>query len=69
VSTEGGMVFGFDSRNIIKPVFEMKAHEKACSSFSFSPHIPSMMATASTDEFVKVWDISANGGTKPKLVG
>ena len=28
-----------------------------------------MMATASTDEYVKVWDISNNNGTEPKLVG
>ena len=63
------MVFGYDCRNIKGPVFSLKAHEKACSSVSFSPHIPSMMATCSTDEYVKIWDISNNNGTEPKLVG
>lgn len=69
VTTESGVVLGFDTRNPGAPVFELKAHEKACSNMSFSPHIPNMMATCSVDEYVKVWDISANGGADPKLVG
>jgi WD40 repeat protein len=28
-----------------------------------------MMATCSVDEYVKIWDISNNGGTEPKLAG
>lgn len=35
---------------------------------SFSPHIPNMMATCSTDEYVKVWDIAQANGAAPKLV-
>ena len=27
-----------------------------------------MMATCSTDEYVKVWDIAHNNGTEPKLI-
>lgn len=49
-------------------MFEFKAHDKACSSLSFSPHIPNMMATCSVDEYVKVWDIANNNGTEPKLI-
>lgn len=55
-------------RNASAPVFEFQAHEKACSSLSFSPHMPNMMATCSVDEYVKIWDIAHNGGTEPKLI-
>ena len=65
LSTESGMVYGYDTRQLQEPLFTIKAHEKACSSLSFSPHISNMMATASTDEYVKVWDIST---PQPKLV-
>ena len=27
------------------------------------------MATCSTDEYIKIWDIAHNGGTEPKLIG
>jgi WD40 repeat protein len=32
VSTESGIVLGYDSRNLKEPVFNMQAHESACSS-------------------------------------
>lgn len=69
ITTESGVVIGYDIRNPDSPVFEFKAHEKACSSVSFSPHIPNMMATCSTDEYIKIWDIAANNGVEPKLIG
>ena len=50
-------------------MFEFSAHTKACSSLSFSPHIPNLMATCSTDEYIKIWDIAHNNGTEPKLIG
>ena len=28
-----------------------------------------MMATCSTDEYIKIWDIAANNGVEPKLIG
>lgn len=28
-----------------------------------------MMATCSVDEYIKIWDIAANNGTEPKLIG
>ena len=49
-------------------MFTHQAHEKACSSISFSPHIPNMMASSSVDEFVKIWDISANEKHGPKMI-
>jgi periodic tryptophan protein 1 len=57
ISTESGIVQGYDIRNPKSHLFEFEAHEKACSSVGFSPHIPNMMATCSPDEYVKVWDI------------
>lgn len=69
ITTESGVVIGYDIRNPDAPVFEFKAHDKACSSVSFSPHIPNMMATCSTDEYIKIWDIAANNGVEPKLIG
>ncbi|TNV72997.1 hypothetical protein FGO68_gene1974 [Halteria grandinella] len=45
VTTESGIVLGYDTRKPDASVFEIKASEKACSNLSFSPHIPNMMAT------------------------
>lgn len=58
LSTESGQIFGYDARNMSKPLFEKHAHESACSQVQFSPHIPNMMVTSGTDGYVKVWDIS-----------
>ena len=68
ISTESGKVHGYDIRNPAAPIFELEAHSpKPCTSVAFSPHIPSMMATVSLDEYVKVWDITT--GSMPQLVG
>jgi len=48
-TTESGHLYGFDTRKFTKPVFEVRAHKKACSSAAFSPHIPNMLVTAGTD--------------------
>lgn len=65
VTTESGHMLGFDTRNFSKPIFEVKAHNKACSQCSFSPHISNMLATVGTDEYCKIWDISTS---EPKMV-
>jgi periodic tryptophan protein 1 len=67
LSTESGIVQGYDIRNPKEHVFEIKAHEKSCTNLSFSPHIPNLLATCSTDEYVKLWDIAT--GASPTLVG
>ena len=69
VSTESGLVLGYDSRNMSDPVFSLQAHQKACSNVAFSPHIANMMATCSTDGTVKIWDAAANGGAQPSEMG
>lgn len=43
-------MYGFDTRKPGKPVFEVKAHKKACTSVDFSPHIPSMVASVGVDK-------------------
>eukprot|EP00347_Sterkiella_histriomuscorum_P014628 403360154 len=67
ISTESGIVVGYDTRNPKEALFEMQAHEKSCTNVTISPHAPNMMATCSLDEYVKVWDVAAAG--QPKLVG
>lgn len=66
VSTESGVVLGYDTRKLTAPVFQMQAHPKQVSALSFSPFIPNMMATSSIDGVVKIWDI---GGEQPKTIG
>ena len=60
VSTEDGNVALYDARNNKQPVWTLAAHSggKSCSSVAFNSVVPGMMATASTDKTVKVWDIS-----------
>eukprot|EP00897_Mesotaenium_endlicherianum_P009561 jgi/Mesen1/8633/ME000050S08049 len=73
VSTEDGLVRCYDVRKggsttATPPaasssaggeaLFTLHAHDKATCAVSFSPGVPNLMATASTDKLVKVWDIS-----------
>ena len=70
VTTESGIVYGFDTRKFKEPVFTFQAHKKACSHAAFSPHIPTMLATVGTDKLCKIWDISNTEAGKlvPKCV-
>lgn len=47
------------------PLFRLSAHSKATCSMSFCPAAPGLMATGSTDKYLKLWDIS-NG--QPTMV-
>ena len=60
VATEDGNVALFDARNNKEPIWTLSAHGggKSCSSVAFNSLVPGMMATASTDKTVKVWDIN-----------
>jgi WD40 repeat protein len=51
-------MYGFDTRKPGKPVFEVKAHKKACTSVDFSPHIPSMVASVGVDKQCRIWDVN-----------
>lgn len=48
-----------------KPLFRLAAHNKPTCALSFCTAAPGLLATASTDKVVKLWDTSDN---KPKLL-
>jgi periodic tryptophan protein 1 len=47
------------------PLFRLAAHNKPTCALSFCPTAPGLLATASTDKVVKLWDVAEN---KPKLL-
>ncbi|VFQ73573.1 unnamed protein product [Cuscuta campestris] len=66
-SLKNGTVVCFDVRTASsdasadqKPSFTLHAHDKPVSSISYNPAVPNLLATGSTDETVKVWDLSNN---------
>ncbi|RJE22182.1 periodic tryptophan protein [Aspergillus sclerotialis] len=71
VTTDGGMVYRFDVRNIpatpaeSKPVWSLQAHDTSVSSFDINPTIPGYLVTGSTDKQVKLWSVQDD---KPSLV-
>lgn len=66
ISTDDGSVVCYDVRSAEAPLYSLKAHGEACSNVSFSPMVPGLMATASADGHVKIWDVLEG---KPALVG
>lgn len=71
VTTDGGMVYRFDVRNIpatpqdSKPVWSLQAHDSSVSSFDINPSIPGFIVTGSTDKQVKLWNVADD---KPSMV-
>ena len=71
VTTDAGMVYRFDVRNVpaspqeSKPVWSLQAHDSSVSSFDINPAIPGFIVTGSTDKQVKLWNIADN---KPSMV-
>ncbi|EAW08443.1 rRNA-processing protein PWP1 [Aspergillus clavatus NRRL 1] len=71
VTTDGGMVYRFDIRNIpatpkeSKPVWTLQAHDSSVSSFDINPAIPGFLVTGSTDKQVKLWNVEND---KPSMV-
>jgi periodic tryptophan protein 1 len=71
VSTEDGYLHYHDIRTApstpekSKPVWKLKAHDKALSSFDINPSIPNLLATGSQDKETKLWSLSGMG---PSLV-
>lgn len=71
VTTDAGMVYRFDVRNVpnnpqeSKPVWSLQAHDSSVSSFDINPSVPGFIVTGSTDKEVKVWNITNN---KPSMV-
>jgi periodic tryptophan protein 1 len=71
VTTDGGMVYRYDIRNVpaspaeSKPVWSLQAHDSSVSSFDINRTIPGFLVTGSTDKEVKLWNIEND---KPSLV-
>jgi len=68
ISTENGSVLGYDYRKTGEPLFGTKAHIKACTSVMMSSHVKGMMATASLDGHVKVWDTQTIEDGAPRMI-
>ena len=66
-STEDGVVAAVDARAGpgAAPLFRLAAHDRPTSALAFCPHAPGLLATASTDKRVKLWDVA---GGAPSLV-
>lgn len=71
VTTDAGMVYRFDVRNIpatpadSKPVWSLQANDSSVSSFDINPTVPGFLVTGSTDKQVKLWSVQDN---KPSMV-
>ncbi|KAJ5167746.1 WD repeat-containing protein [Penicillium canariense] len=71
VTTDGGMVYRFDIRNVpatpaeSKPAWSLQAHDSSVSSFDINRTIPGFLVTGSTDKEVKLWNVEND---KPSLV-
>ena len=70
---EDGTLLSHDLRKGRDALFRIQAHGKAVSSLSFSQYVPGLLATASTDHAVKIWDLqspaaAATGNANPNLV-
>lgn len=63
-STENGTVTCYDARDLSKPTFTLSAHSKACTSLAWNPVAqPTLFATASLDQTVKLWALLPTGPT------
>lgn len=65
VSTEDGLVTCFDARKGDAALYRLAAHDQAACALSFCPGAPGLLATASTDKQVKLWDVLSH---KPSLI-
>lgn len=57
-STESGTVYGYDVRKPNTTLFTLAAHDEATTCLSFNANIPTLLATASLDKTVKLWDLT-----------
>jgi periodic tryptophan protein 1 len=66
---ESGEVMCIDARFTSTSLSTFQAHESTVTSIGFSSKIPGMMATASVDKTVRVWDtVDTTSEESPKLV-
>jgi WD40 repeat protein len=51
----------WDLRNLRNPIHSLKTHQSEILQLSWSPHHESVLATASSDRRILVWDLSRIG--------
>lgn len=56
---EDGAIKGLDARKLDKPLFYFRAHSKSTTAVMISPKIEGLMATASHDGYVRLWDLNS----------
>jgi periodic tryptophan protein 1 len=69
-ASEDGRVSCYDVRAgaCSKPFLAFEAHQKDIPAISFSPGVPGMLATASLDKHVRIWDLSNAVDSRPACV-
>ena len=65
LSFEDGQIQTFDSRHPKEALNKFQAHEKGVTGITINPLNPKILATGSTDEKTKVWDLSK---AEPELI-
>ncbi len=65
VATESGHVHAIDVRQEKSPLWTLKAHDDCVNGLNLSAQCPDCLVTVSSDETLKVWDVSEN---RPKCV-
>ena len=68
VTTEDGSFIGYDVRNTASPLFAFQAHSKAATTVTASSGVNGMVATASLDGLIKLWDVQTINEGAPLLV-
>lgn len=63
-STNDGKVHYFDRRTPTSALWSIDAHEKEVTGLVLSGNVDGMLATASADGYLKVWDYDQNGATQ-----
>ncbi|KAG8917616.1 hypothetical protein FRC01_002328 [Tulasnella sp. 417] len=70
VSLENGLVLHYDARTLPSDLsktatarFTIQAHDGATSGLDINPHIRGLVATGGTDNLVKLWNVTEEGGT------
>jgi periodic tryptophan protein 1 len=68
-AVENGEVVAIDVRNTAYALFSFQAHDATVSSLAFSHRVPGLMATASVDKTVRMWDTASAGASQqPRMV-
>ncbi|GMH50497.1 hypothetical protein TL16_g00789 [Triparma laevis f. inornata] len=60
---EDGKIMAWDVRNMSKPIWKVDGGSYGVSSIAFNPKVPGMLATASVDKTVGVWDTHTISGS------